>query len=115
MVPSAGANSDGLTAATTRPCTETSRTRSVRATVPRRKRSLGTEILELAQRCNDGNTIQAMSATASKAATIIARCRDFGLACNATSCAEVSAIFIINFPESLNKRRWFAWLGYMLH
>ena len=99
IVPAAGANSEGLMAATTRPCTETSRTRSLRDTVASRRRSLGTEILEPAQRCKEGNINQAVSTTAKMPTPINMRCRPFDLAVMTTSCAEVSAIFNVLTPD----------------
>jgi hypothetical protein len=60
---------------------------------------LGTEILEPAQRCSDGTTSQAAIKTTIKPAPIKLRCRVFGFACKATSCADVSAIFNFCIPD----------------
>ena len=83
----------GLTAATTRPCTDTSRTRSPRTTVAILRRSIGTVMLAEAHRLNAGTSTQS---TTRKPRTAVPPMMFrflwlFGASC--TSCPDVSVIF----------------------
>ena len=92
MVPAALAYRVGLTAATTRPCTDTSRTRSPRLTVASRTRSSGTVSVAFAQRPTAGAASQpAMTTPAATKARTRLRLSLLGGA-SLTSCDEVSAI-----------------------